>query len=220
MSGAGSVARRVWHVALLVLMAVGAGLRPARAEPSFAEIVTQLAAINGGLHTFVVDQMVDVRVLRIFHWGLRTTVYAARPANYKIVIHNLPPALRSVGNVFADISSPEDILRKYRATSIRSAGSSLVVELAGADALVNPPAGKVTIDATRWVIEELSLNYEWGDVRAKYKYGTVDQFLLPISAQAWVPRFAVSADITYANYQLNVPIPPATFDKAGGPGSP
>lgn len=59
------------------------------APPSFEEIIYNLKAANTGLNSFAADQVIDVRV-----WFLRfrvlTTVYAVRPARYRIVVKDAP----------------------------------------------------------------------------------------------------------------------------------
>src|SRR5437667_5976128 len=98
--------------------------------PTFEQIVEQLNSVNPTLKTLVVDQTAIVHWMGIFHFLLRTTVYAARPALYKVVVHEAPAILRPLGDTFYLISSPEQVLADYRASSIRQrADGSLVIEL-------------------------------------------------------------------------------------------
>lgn len=200
----------------LSLLVLGTVNPHAGAQPSFEEVIDRLKSANPTLQTFVVDQEIEIRVLAIFRWRIRTTVYAARPASYKVVVHNLPPLLSRLGTVFSSISSPEEVLSLYRAESIRMDGDRLVVEMARVHRVVNPPGVRLVVDPRVWLIEEIYGRYEWGEVRARYRYGAVGGYALPVNARVSVPRFALSAFLLYTNYRLNVPIPPGTFAEAAG----
>ncbi|MDQ7850627.1 MAG: hypothetical protein QN152_11840 [Armatimonadota bacterium] len=195
-----------------LLMVLGSGASRAAGQSSFPEVLERLNQVNPGLVTFIVDQAAQVRVLGLFRWELRATVYAARPARYKVVVHNMPAVLRGLGSVFAGVSSAEQLLADYRATAVRrDGGAHLVVEVAGARPEVNPPAGVAVIDEGRWTVEELRLRYSWGELLARYRYTVIDGYLLPTSARVWVFGIPAQADLTYSNYRLNVPLPPDTF---------
>ena len=74
------------------------------------------------------------------------------------------------------------MLADYRATSIRQdAEDTLVVELVATRSSVNPPGGTALIDAKRWLMQEVILNYQWGKLKARYHYAEVEGFLLPDS---------------------------------------
>ncbi len=195
-------ARASLLIAALVTV-LSSGAPRAAGQPAFPEVLERLNQVNPGLVTFIVDQTAQVRLLGLFRWELRATVYAARPARYKVVVHNMPAALRGLGNVF---------LADYRATAVRrDGGSHLVVEVAGTRPEVNPPAGVAVIDEGRWTVEELRLRYSWGEVLARYQHTVIEGYLLPAAARVWVSGIPAQADLTYSNYRLNVPLPPGTF---------
>ncbi len=205
---------RLLTLVLMVLTAVAAGVHRAAAQPSFAEITDRLKAVNPALRTFIVDQVVDARVWGIFRWRLNTTMYASRPASYKVIVHNPPPLIGRFADVVSDVSSPEQVLADYRATAVRAAPNNrLVVDLAGTSPSVNPPVAILTVDASRWVAEEVLLKYAWGDVRVTWHYQPVEAYLLPTSARIDIPRFAIGADVLFVNYRLNVPLPAGIFDE-------
>lgn len=198
---------------VLLLTALGAGVHRASAQPTLQEITERLKGVNPTLRTFIVDQTIDARVLRIFHWRLNATLYASRPASYKVIIHNPPPLIGRFADVVSNVASPEQVMANYRATAIRPAPTNrLIVDLAGITPSVNPPEAIVTIDATRWLAEELLLKYAWGDVRVVYHYQPVDGYLLPVTASIDIPSFAIAADVLFSGYRLNVPIPRGIFD--------
>lgn len=202
--------------AIAVVGAVAVAARQTSAQLSLESVVDRVKGVNPTLRTFVVEQQVDVHVLYVFRWRIRTTLYAARPASYKIVVHNPPAVLARLGSVFSDISSPEKVLADYRATSIRPSGANkLILDLTAGRPGINPPSGTVIIETNRWLVEELVGHYDWGDVRAGYRYGQVGEFLLPISAEVTVPGFAIRARIIYSDYRLGVPLPPEFFTGAG-----
>jgi hypothetical protein len=198
--------RVLWRLVLLLVVTLVPSVR-ARAQPSFDEIVARLSRTTPAVRTFVADQVIDLRVLRIFRFRLHATVYAERPAHYRVVLRNPPVLLRSLGTVFTDATSPDRVLGDYRAVSLRQHGTVIVAELEGKTKAANPPSGRVVIDAERWVVTETLMRYPWGDVHAAYAYGEVQGHYLPVGIRFAAPAFALSADIRFENYRLNVPLP-------------
>ena len=206
-------------LAVVVALCLAARARSADGPPTLEQIVDRLKSVNPSLQTLIVDQNALVHWMGIFHFLLRTTVYAARPALYRVIVHEAPSILRPLGDTFYMISSPEQVLADYRATSIhQDAEDTLVIELMATRSSVNPPSGTVLIDAKRWLMQEVILNYQWGKLKARYHYAEVEGFLLPDSISVSFPRFPLSAELTYTNYQLNAPIDPVVF--AQNPASP
>jgi len=198
----------------MAMAAVGLALpaRGADTQPEFGQIVDHLTSVNPSLRTLTVEQTAIVRWMGIFHFLLRTTVYAARPALYKVVVHEAPAILRPLGDTFHLVSSPEQVLADYRATSIRQgAENTLVLELAAGKPSVNPPSGTAVIDTARWLLEDVTLNYQWGQLKVHYNYAEVEGFLLPDTISLVLVRFPVTAELTYTNYRLNTPIDPSVF---------
>ncbi len=211
-----------WWLVVVVCIAVFVGSGAATGVdpvPTLEEVVRRLEGVNPTLRTLVVDQDADVRVLGVFRFVLRTTVYAARPAVYTVVVHEAPAALRSLGNTFQLVSSPQRVLADYRASAIRRTDpEGLVVELQAQRAEVNPPSVTALIDARRWLIREATLHYPWGHLQVRYRYADVEGYLLPDLALASIPGLLpVSAELTYRNYRLNVPLPPDILARASPP---
>jgi len=168
--------------AAMAMAALGLALPAGGADtqPEFGQIVEHLTSVNPSLRTVTVEQTAIVHWMGIFHFLLRTTVYATRPALYKVIVHEAPAIVRPLGDTFYLISSPEQVLADYRASSIRQrADGSLVIELTAARPNVNPPSGIVVIDAKRWLVQEIVLNYQWGKLTAQYRYAEIEGFLLP-----------------------------------------
>lgn len=186
---------------------------------AFEDIVRRLEGVNPTLQTLIVDQDADVRVLGVLRFVLRTTVYAARPAFYKVIVHEAPAALRSLGNSFQLVSSPQQVLADYRATAIRRPEQdTLVVDLHSLRPEVNPPSVTAVIDARRWVVTEATLRYAWGHLQVRYQYAAIQGYLLPDAARASIPGLLpVVADLTYRNYRLNAPLPPDVLAGASSP---
>lgn len=204
---------RIITLIFMIVAATAAGVHRAAAQPTLVDVLDRLKAVNPTLRTFIVDQVVDARVLGIFHWRMHATMYASRPASYKVIIHNPPPLIGRFADVVADVSSPEEVLSNYRAAAIRPAPSNrLIVDLVGSSPAVNPPAVVATIDAGRWLVEDLLLKYTWGEVRVAYRYDVISGYLLPVTARFEIPRYAIAADVTFTGYRLNVPIPPGILD--------
>lgn len=204
---------RIITLIFMLVAATAAGVHRAAAQPTLVDVLDRLKAVNPTLRTFIVDQVVDARVLRIFHWRLNTTMYASRPASYKVIIHNPPPLIGRFFDAVRDVSSPEQVLGSYRATTIRPAANNrLIVDIVGKTPEVNPPAAVVTVDASRWLAEDMLLKYAWGDVRVVYHYETIEGYLLPATARVEIPRYAITGDVVFTGYRLNVPIPPGILD--------
>src|SRR5207245_3380509 len=105
----------------------------------FGQIVEHLTSVNPSLRTVTVEQTAIVHWMGIFHFLLRTTVYAARPALYKVVVHEAPALLRPLGDTFYLVSSPEQVLADYRGSSIRhGAENTLVPELTAGSPPLSP----------------------------------------------------------------------------------
>lgn len=206
---------RLWAVNLTLIGALAGAVRQAGAQVTLESVVDKVKGVNPALRTLVVEQTVDVRVFLVFRWKIRTTLYAARPANYRIVVHNPPPWVARYGTVFSDISSPEKILSDYRATAIRRRDENhLLLELVAARTGTNPPAGNLVVETERWLVEELIGRYDWGDVRAVYQYEQVEDFFLPVRARVTISTLPVRADITFSEYRLNAPLPPELFQQS------
>jgi len=194
---------------------------PARAQsrsdpapPSFEEIISNLKATNTGLESFEAEQVIEVRLF-LLRFRVLTTVYAARPGRYRIVVREAPRFLRPLGTVFQHLGSPDDLLSLYTPEAIAFAedgGRRLlrVAVVAGARR-ANPPAGEMVVDPARWLVERLRLRYEWGEVVAEYAYGQLEGYWLPLRVPVRIPRYGIEAVATFRNYRLNVPIPDAVF---------
>lgn len=206
---------RLITLLFMIVAATAAGVHRVAAQPSLVDLADRLKSVNPTLRTFIADQTIDARVLGVFHWRMRATLYAARPGSYKVIIHDPPPLIGRFAEAVSDVSSPEQVVANYRVTAVRPAPNNrLIVDLAGTSPSVNPPSAVATIDASRWLIEDLLLKYDWGDVRVTYKFGLVSGYLLPVTARIEVPRYTITADIGFTAYRLNVPIPPGVFDKS------
>ncbi len=218
-----SAVRFRWYRALvcggpaIVAMVLGLAAAPA-AEPSlpaFEDVVQNLTNVNASLKTFQVEQMVELRILFI-RYRLFATVYAARPARYRVVVHDPPWFLRRFGSVFAQAGNPDDVLRHYvprRVEWREETGRRLLyLILEKQFSEVNPPSVEALVDPERWLVEKLVLHYEWGDVLAEYRYEVVADYLLPAVITIRVPRYLAEAVVFHRNYQLNVPIPDSFFE--------
>jgi hypothetical protein len=182
--------------------------------PTFEEIVRNLVSVNASLQTFHMDQVVDARIL-VLRYRLQTTVYAARPARYKVVVHNPPWFLRPLGDVFAHSGRPEDLLVNYapRAVTWKMEGGRRIlrVDLERQTTTVTPPSLETFVDPNRWLVERVVLHYEWGSVFAESRYEPVSEFSLPSAVVVRVPRYGLEAVLAYQNYRLNVFLPDSMF---------
>lgn len=100
-------------------------------------------------------------------------MHVSRPASDKVVVHDPPALLRSLGTVFSDISSPEKLLTDYRLKALRALpGDQIDLEMAGVWPSVNPGAVRTTIDTWQWLVKEHAGTSDWGEVRILYWYET------------------------------------------------
>ena len=67
------------------------------------------------------------------------------------------------------------------------------------------------IDTARWLLEDVTLNYQWGQLKVHYNYAEVEGFLLPNVISIALVRFPLTAELTYKDYRLNTPIDPSVF---------
>ncbi|MDR7452028.1 MAG: hypothetical protein QN114_09115 [Armatimonadota bacterium] len=187
------------------------------APPSFEEIIFNLKAANTGLDTFEAEQVIEVR-LWLLRFRVLTTVYAARPGRYRIVVREAPRFLRPLGTVFQHLGSPDDLLALYTPEAIAYTDDGerrlLRVAVVRGSRPANPPAGEMVVDPVRWLVERLRLRYDWGDVFAEYVYGRIEGYWLPLQVPVRIPRYGIEAVATFRNYRLNVPIPDAVFTSA------
>lgn len=213
----GNFSRIVASVLLTVLL-FALGVPPASTQrfvPSFEDIVSNLSSVNSSLQSFQVEQVIEARFL-FFRITLNSTVYAVRPARYRVIVHNPPWFLGSLGSVFTHVGSPQDVLVLYIPSEIswRPNGGRevLYVHAVKRRPDVNPPSAEGYIDPDRWLFERLIGHYDWGDVDAEYNYGFVEGYLLPSIIRVRVPKYFIEATLTYKNYQVNVPIADSLFD--------
>ncbi len=203
-------------VLLAVVMSLAATVFAQQPVPSFEQVVERMSAVNASLDTFRVQQDVEARVL-FFRYVLSTTVYAARPARYHVIVHNPPWFLHSLGNEFGMVSRPEDVLVAYapRAAAWREEDgrSWLYLSLEGAHEGVNPARVEALIDPVRWLVWKTTFHYAWGELLTEYSYGFVGGFYLPDVLLVRVPGYMLSATIRHHDYQLNIPIPEEVFVK-------
>ncbi len=85
-------------IATLCLTVPGGGEEP---QPTFEQLVGRLNSVNPALNMLIVEQTAVVHWMGIFHFRLHTTVYAARPALYKVVVHEAPAILRPLVDTFS-----------------------------------------------------------------------------------------------------------------------
>jgi len=81
---------------------------------------------------------------------------------------------------------------------------------------VNPPSLEAMVDTSRWLVEQLILHYEWGDVVADYRYQVVGGFLLPSTISLRSPNYPIAVTLTYRDYQFNPVLPDSIFESSQG----
>ncbi len=200
----------------VVGMSLAATVSAQQPVPSFEQVVERMTAVNASLDTFRVEQEVEARVLLI-RYVLSTTVFAARPARYHVIVHNPPWFLRSLGDEFGMVSRPEDVLVAYAPRTVEwkeeNGRSWLYLSLQGMREGVNPARVEALIDPSRWLVWKTTFHYAWGDLLTEYSYGVVGGFYLPDVLLVRVPGYMLSATIRHHDYQLNIPISDEVFVK-------
>jgi hypothetical protein len=184
--------------------------------PSFEEVVQNLTAVNASLETFRVEQEVIAQVL-IFRFVFTASVFASRPARYRVIVHNPPWPFRSLGNEFGLAARPEDVLVQYIPRTITWTEADgrqwLYLALEGRHGEVNPSRVEALIDPLRWLVGKTEFHYPWGDLLAEYRYALFERFYLPDVLVVHAPSYFLSATIRHHDYQFNVPIPDEVFGK-------
>jgi len=207
--------RTLWGSAVLLATIVSQTAVPAQPPvPSLEQVVARMTAVNASLDTFRVEQEIDARVLFI-RYVLTTTVYAARPARYHVIVHNPPWFLRSLGNEFGMVSRPEEVLVTYapRAAAWKEEDGRawLYLALEGTREGVNPARVEALIDPALWLVGKTTFHYAWGDLLTTYTYRQVERFYLPDVLAVRVPGYMLAATVRHYDYRLNIPIPDEVF---------
>ncbi len=184
--------------------------------PSFEKVVEKLTAVNESLDTFRVEQEIVARVL-IFRFVFTASVFASRPARYRVIVHNPPWPFSSLGNEFGQAARPEDVLVQYMPRTIawkdEDGRQWLYLSLEGRHAGVNPSRVEALIDPSRWLVGKTEFHYAWGDLLAEYRYALFERFYMPDVLFVRVPSYFLSATIRHHDYQFNIPIPEEVFVK-------
>lgn len=199
-------------VGLALLTAAGLSAQPPL--PSFDDVIGNLVGVNAALQSFRAEMGAEARFL-IFRYRLSATVYAARPAKYRVIVHNPPWFLRPVGSDFAHVARPEDVLVNYTPRGIdwkdEGGRRMLYLDLLRRTPVANPPRVEAFVDPERWLIERTVLHYEWGTVFVESRYEVIGGFVLPSMVKIRLPRYFIETTLWYQDYQLSVDIPDSIF---------
>jgi hypothetical protein len=214
--------------AMLAAIVGSAGAWPARAAaapevaPSDpAAIVARVIERNPNLSSFQGRLHVDIRLssFPFIRTHLDATTYYQRPSNYEVVFDKLPPYARGFEKLYTDVGDPSDWEHRFVITN--SGDVSFEKHQDIALTLVQRVRGMidhetVLVDPLTWSIDQIRYDYyNGGSITMSQAFRQVGGYLLLVSQRAdiAIPHVRAVAYGTYSDYQTNVAVDTAVFEK-------
>jgi hypothetical protein len=224
--------RRRWlprlAAAALAALITTAGGWPARAAASADVEPTEPAAIlarvierNPNLSSYQGRLHVDIRLLSFpfIRQHIDATTYYKRPSNYEVVFDKLPSYARGFEKLYTDIGDPANWDKRFVITAIGDATFSnhrdvalhMVARVRG---MIDHET--VLIDPSTWSIDQIRYDYyDGGSITMSQAFRRVGSYLLLAAQRAdiKIPHVRAVANGTYGDYQTNVAVSDAVFEK-------
>jgi hypothetical protein len=216
---------RVAAAALAALVSTGGA--PARAALTGAvpsdpvAIVDRVIERNPNLASFQGRLHVDVRMTS-FPWireHLDATTYYKRPSNYEVVFDRVPKVASGFEKLYTDVGDPSNWGKRFIMTNDGEAAFGGHADIALR--LVQRVRGMidhetVLIDPATWTIDQIRYDYyNGGSITMSQSFRQLGGYLLLTSQHAAIkiPHVRAVAEGTYSDYQTNVAVDPAVFEK-------
>ena len=224
--------RRGWiprvAAAMLAVLVSGTGAWPAKAvmemqpDPSdSAAILARVIERNPNLASYQGRMHVDIRLISFpfIREHLDATTYYKRPSNYEVVFDKLPSYGRGFEKLYTDIGDPSNWEKRFVITPAgdaifdhhRDLALHLVQRVRG---MIDHET--VLIDPTTWSIDQIRYDYyNGGSITMSQAFRPVGGYLLLVSQRAdiAIPHVRAVAYGTYSDYQTNVAVNSAVFEK-------
>lgn len=218
---------RVAAAALAALVAT-AGAWPARAaftgegppaDP--AAILARVMERNPNLSSFQGRLHVDIRLISFpfLREHLDATTYYKRPSSYEVVFDKLPSYARGFEKLYTDVGDPSNWEKRFVIT-VAGEGTfgdhhdialNLVQRVRG---MIDHET--VLIDPSTWAIDQIRYAYyNGGTITMSQSFRDVGGYMLLTSQRAdiAIPHVRAVAYGTYSDYQTNVAVDSAVFEK-------
>ena len=196
------------------VLAVATFANPAAAPAG--DLLTRMAAVNPGLHTYTatVHAHVALKTFPFLGADLVGTVYHKEPALTKVVFTGgVPVIAQQFDKLLAHIPAPAQWRDEYTVDVVSDDGAITTFKLV--------PLNKGTVDRVRATVDDktatistMRWDYENGGfAEVNNSYGKVEGNALVTSQTGHVEEPGYTADITSTldNYKLNPSIPDDTF---------
>ena len=224
--------RRRWlprlAAAALAAMVTAAGTWPVRAavppemEPTApAAILARVIERNPNLSSYQGRLHVDIRLISFPFIGqhLDATTYYKRPSNYEVVFDKLPSYARGFEKLYTDIGDPSNWEKRFVITTMGDASFNNHRDVALY--MVQRVRGMidhetVLIDPSTWSIDQIRYDYyDGGSITMSQAFRRVGSYLLLAAQRAdiKIPHVRAVANGTYGDYQTNVAVSDAVFEK-------
>jgi hypothetical protein len=224
--------RRRWlprmAAAALATLVTTAGAWPARAasptevEPTApAAILARVMERNPNLSSYQGRLHVEIRLISFpfIRQHLDATTYYKRPSNYEVVFDKLPSYARGFEKLYTDIGDPSNWEKRFVITTMgdttfnnhRDVALYMVQRVRG---MIDHET--VFIDPSTWAIEQIRYDYyNGGSITMSQSFERVGSYMLLVSQRAdiRVPHVRAVANGTYSDYQTNVAVDDAVFEK-------
>lgn len=217
---------RVAAAALAALVSTAGA--PAHAAPAAAAIPADPVAIvervierNPNLASFQGRLHVDVRMIS-FPWireHLDATTYYKRPSNYEVVFDRVPRIAAGFEKLYTDVGDPSNWSKRFVMTNAGEAAFGGHTDVALR--LVQRVRGMidhetVLVDPATWTIDQIRYDYyNGGSITMSQSFRQLGNYLLLASQHAdiKIPHVRAVAEGSYSDYQTNVAVDPAVFEK-------
>jgi hypothetical protein len=213
---------------MLAILVTGTGAWPARAaqetppdQSDPAAILARVIERNPNLSSYQGRMHVDIRLTSFpfIREHLDATTYYKRPSNYEVVFDKLPSYARGFEKLYTDIGDPANWEKRFVITSAgdedfdhhRVVALRLVQRVRG---MIDHET--VLVDPATWSIDQIRYDYyNGGSITMSQSFRQIGGNSLLVSQRAdiAIPHVRAVAYGTYSDYQTNVAVNAAVFDK-------
>lgn len=191
-----------------------AGTDPAAVLARVIERNPNLSSYQGRLH-------VDIRLVSFpyIREHLDATTYYKRPSNYEVVFDKLPSYAKGFERLYTDIGDPANWSKRFVITPAGEADFNHHRDLVLRLVLRNRGMidhETVLVDPSVWTIDQIRYDYyNGGSITMSQQFQTIGGYTLLQSQRAdiAIPHVRAVAYGTYSEYQTNVALDDAVFEK-------
>jgi anti-anti-sigma regulatory factor len=214
--------------ASMMVIALLAGGWPAKAlaqnetaTPDPATVLERVIERNPDLSSYQGRLHVDIRMVSFpfIREHLDATTYYKRPSNYEVVFDKLPSYAKGFERLYTDIGDPANWSKRFVITSAGESDFEHHRDLALRLVLRNRGMidhETVLVDPTTWTIDQIRYDYyNGGSITMSQHFETLGTYTLLISQRAdiSIPHIRAVAIGSYSDYQTNVAVNDAVFEK-------